>query len=233
MIVLFLIRQFEERFRKYPVKKYKEKPRGTDCHEILLIILVSIFLAFFTVSESIYLRFGATYYQYIPLEFTATQSAGMVSVMAMIYTIGRGISLFLFIELKPQLVIGYHTLVLILSFIVLILGQNTLTLLLIGSMTMSFGYSCITTSTFAYIGQHVAMTDRIGTILTCSSRILTLFMPYMLGKYIEKHPRVFIITMFFNILICVFVFTIILTVVVRNSDKKQYEVKDPDKYEEF
>lgn len=232
MLLLFVIRQFEERLRKSPPKKYR-KFRESECQEVLLIILVSLFLAFFTVSETIYLRFGATYYQYIPLEFTANQSAGMVSVMAMIYTIGRGISFFLSIELKPQLVIGYHTLVLIMSFIVLILGQNKLTLLLIGSLSMSFGYSCITASTFAYIGQYIEMTDRIGTILTCSSRLLTLFMPYILGKYIERHPKVFIITMFSNILICVFVFTIILNVVMKDSFKKQYELKAPDKYEEL
>ncbi|CAG2105917.1 unnamed protein product [Medioppia subpectinata] len=163
MGLIFFIKRFKNNQKCIDSKsssKYRTKQSGDyQCQQVMLIALVSIFLAFFTVSETIYLRFGATYYQYIPLELTADQSAGMVSMMALIYTIGRGISFLLSIELQPQLVIGYHTFVLMVSFVVLMLGQNTLTLLLIGSLTMSFGYSCVTASTFAYIGQYVEMTD--------------------------------------------------------------------------
>ncbi len=131
---------------------------------VLSIILVSIFMLFYCVSETVYLMFSATYFQYFPLKLTASKSAQIVSAMATSYTISRGISVLIAIKIRPQLVISYHFLIIITSIIILFFGQNSITLVWVGSLSLSFGYSPVYPSIFSYINQYLVITDRIGTI---------------------------------------------------------------------
>ncbi len=185
--------------------------------KVLSIILVSIFMAFYCVSESIYLVFGATYYQYIPLKFTASKSAEIVSAMATSYTIGRGISVFIAIKIRPQLMISYHFLIIITSIIILFFGQNSITLLWVGSLSLSFGYSSVYPSIFSFINQYLVITDRIGTIFVFSTTSLTMFAPYVLGTYIEKFSDVYIISMITTLSISILVFIIILYIILKTK----------------
>ncbi len=66
MAIMFFIRRYrtpaqnpKEKFNSRVTKLFDSR----DTPRTLIITLVSIFLAFYCVSENIYLRFSATYYQ--------------------------------------------------------------------------------------------------------------------------------------------------------------------------
>ncbi len=185
---------------------------------VLIITLVSIFLAFYFVSELVYLQFSATYFQYIPLKLTASKSAEIVSAMALTYTIGRGISVFIAIKIRPQHMIAYHFLILIISIVILFSAQNSITILWFGSLTLSFGFSSIFPSIFSFISQYLIITDRIGTTLIFSSSVLNLFTPFILGTYIEKYSVIFVVSMLLNLTISIAIFVIILYI-IRKTEK--------------
>jgi hypothetical protein len=187
---------------------------------VLSIVLVSVFLAFYCVSESVYLNFSATYFQYIPLKLTASKSAEIVSAMATSYTIGRGISVLIAIKIKPQLMIGYHFVILITSIIILLFGQNSITLIWIGGLTLSFGFSSVFPAIISFISQYLMITDRIGTILVFSSTSITMFAPLVLGTYIEKFSPIYVISIVTNISISILLFIIILYII--RKTKKNY-----------
>ncbi len=180
---------------------------------VLSIILVSIFIAFYCVSETVYLMFSATYFQYFPLKLTASKSAQIVSTMATSYTISRGISVLIAIKIRPQLMISYHFLIIITSIIILFFGQNSITLVWVGSLSLSFGYSPVYPSIFSYINQYLVITDRIGTIFVFSTATITMFAPFVLGTYIEKFAVVYIISIITTLSISILLFIIILYII--------------------
>jgi hypothetical protein len=218
MAIMFFIRRYrtpaqnpKEKFNSRVTKLFDER----DSPRILMITLVSIFMAFYCVSENTYLRFGATYYQYIPLRLTASKSAEIVSAMALTYTIGRGISIFIAFRIKPKHMIEYHFLILLISLTILLFGQKSLTLIWIGSL----GFSTIFPSIYAFIREYFELTNKIGTIFTIFSASLTLPLPFILGTFIEKHPFIYLLSIGLNLLFAIIIFVLILFVIRKTKTR--------------
>jgi hypothetical protein len=100
----------------------------------LLIILIALCLAFYSSLELAHFWFSSTYYQFIALRIPAPKAAEILSVMATSYTIGRGISSFIAIKIKPKVMIIYHYCIIIIAMTVLYLGQNSIELIWFGNV---------------------------------------------------------------------------------------------------
>jgi hypothetical protein len=134
----------------------------------------------------------------------------MMSAMALSFTISRGISFFIAIKIRPQHMIACHLLILVIANTILFFGQNSLTLLWIGTLIISFGLGPLFAGIFAFIGHYIEVTDRIGTIFLFSSSFVYLFLPFILGTFIEKHSIVFVLSIAISLIISIFVFALIL-----------------------
>jgi MFS family permease len=194
---------------KTSIKLFDEKgsPRK------LFIILISILLSTFNAAEVTFYNFGPTFYQYIPIKLSASKSAEMMSAMALSFTISRGINFFIAIKIRPQHMIAYHLLIILIANIILVFGQNSLTLLWIGTIIIGYGLGPLYAAIFAVIGHYIEMTDRIGTIFLFSSASIYLFLPFILGTFIEKYSIVFILSIAINVIISTFVFALILYII--------------------
>jgi len=135
----------------------------------LFIILLSVLLSTYSTTEATFFQFGPTFYQYIPLKLSASKSAEIMSAMALSYTISRGISTFIAIKIRPQHMIAYHLLILVIAVTILFFGQNSLTFLWFAVLIIGFGFGPLFAAILAFIGQYIEMTDRIGTIFLFSS----------------------------------------------------------------
>ena len=189
--------------------------------KLILIILVSVLLSFFSASESAFFAFSATYFQYIPLKLSASRAAELVSLMALTFTVSRGLAVLIAIRLKPHYIIAIFLSILLISLIILFFSTNSLTLLWLGIMTMSFGFSPIYASIFSLMGRYVEFTSRIGTILMLSANSLNLVLPYVLGKYIEHNPNVFLLSLIFCIILSTVFFAFIIYFVVKSKKLMQ------------
>ncbi|CAG2103982.1 unnamed protein product [Medioppia subpectinata] len=147
----------------------------------LLIGLVSAFLAFQMSSEVIYMQFSATYFQYIPLKLSAQTSATLMSSMALTFTMGRGISIFVAMRFRPQHIIAGHLLISFAGLAILYAGQRSLECLWAGSMIMSYGLSPIICSTYCFLAQYLDVKNRVGTVLLFSAESLNMFVPFLMG----------------------------------------------------
>jgi MFS family permease len=185
----------------------KESPRK------LFIILLSVLLSTYFTTEATFVQFGPTFYQYIPLKLSASKSAEIMSAKALSLTISRGINTFIAIKIRPQHMIAYHLLILLIANIILFFGQNSLTFLWIGTLIIGFGFGPLFAASFSFIGHYIEITDRIGTIFLFSSSIVYLFLPFILGTFIEKHSIVFLLSIAINVIISIFVFALILYII--------------------
>jgi MFS family permease len=205
---------------KTPTKLFNER----ESPRKLIIILFSILLSTYCTTDYTFFKFGPTFYQYIPIKLSASKSAEMMSAMALSFTISRGISIFIAIKIRPQHMIAYHLLILVIANTILFFGQNSLTLLWIGSLAIGIGFGPLFAAIFAFIGNYIEMTDKIGTIFTLSSGIVYVFLPFILGTFIEKHSFVFILSIAINLIISIFVFALILYTIRKTKKRNKNDI---------
>ncbi|CAG2166984.1 unnamed protein product [Oppiella nova] len=133
---------------------------------------------------------------YSPLRLTAGKSAEMVSITALSYTIGRGISIFISMKVRPQYMIAYHFVILYLSMSILIIwGQYSLPVLYATNVCIGLGLSALFPAMFAYLEHYIVITDTIGTYCMLVAELISLFNPYMLGLMVERHAVIVIFTL--------------------------------------
>ena len=191
----------------------------------LILSLIAVFAAFICVAEEIYLQFSATYFQYIPLRMTASESAEIVSVMALIYTVGRGLNFFVALKIKPQFMIAFHSIIIFVAMIILLLGQSSITVIWTGSLLMSFGFAPVYPLVFGLSGLYLDVTNKIGTFLMLSTDSLNIFLPFIFGKFIEKRPNVFI----WSIVFCVFTSSLVFLCIIYTVFRVKRANNDRDK----
>ncbi|CAG2173892.1 unnamed protein product, partial [Oppiella nova] len=196
-----------------------------DSERWVLIGFVSAFLAFQMSSEVIYMQFSATYFQYIPLRLTAQTSATLMSSMALTFTMGRGISIFVAMRFRPQTIIMGHLLISFIGLGVLWAGQTSLVCLWAGAMIMSYGLSPIICSTYCFLAQYLDVKNRIGTVLLFSAESLNMFVPFLMGIFIEKYAHIFTVIMFANLLLSSLIFAGIIFIVNR-AERRRGSVGD-------
>ncbi|CAG2111000.1 unnamed protein product, partial [Medioppia subpectinata] len=172
--------------------------KSTQVRHSLLVALLSNFVAVVFVSDNIYLKFSATYFQYIPLQLNASESAALVVQMAIVYTIGRAITVIISLKLKPQTIISYHMVALMIAMAVLSVGHDRYDTLWLGAMMMSFGFSALLPAIFAFVGQYVEVNNKLGTVIIFNCGILNAFIPFILGSYIEIYPNIFLSIIMIN-----------------------------------
>ena len=153
----------------------------------LNIVLIATFLATYTTLELAHFGYSATYYQFIALRLSASESAEIFSVMASSFTIGRCISAFIAIKMKPKIMISYHFFLITVALVVLYIGQTSDRLIWIGNIILGFGFSAVFPAIFAFAEQNIKINDKISTILIFSSASLALFTPFILGPLLENN----------------------------------------------
>ncbi|CAG2163524.1 unnamed protein product, partial [Oppiella nova] len=143
--------------KKNLFKTSDESPRKT------LILMFAILLMFYNACEGLHFQFGPSYYQNMELRLTANRAAGIISVLAIAYTIGRGVNVFVAIKIRAKAMIEYHFLIVIIGFILLFFSQNSLVVLRIANLVLGFGFSALFPAMFAFIKQYIDITNQIGT----------------------------------------------------------------------
>lgn len=80
-----------------------------------------------------YTTYSPTIWQFMDIQLSASESARISSVMTATNTIGRLITGFISLKLKPDTILMYHYAIIIISGLVLFFGQNNLTIIYIAT----------------------------------------------------------------------------------------------------
>ena len=212
-------------FKKYKINiveiekgnNQDKKVTGDTCFGKLVIILCMLLFSFHCASDDSYVQFTATYLQYIPLQLSASKSAEIVSYMGLVFTLSQGISIFIAIKVKPHFMLAYHFGILLAGIVLMYFGKNSLTLIWVGILIMSFGIGAIFPLIFSFMSTQIEVSDRIGTVLNFASKIPGLFVPSIIGSLIETHPDILLYVMLFDLIVCSFLIIIILIIVKRHQ----------------
>lgn len=105
-----------------------------------IVVLCCICFASFTAIENCQFQFSPTFNQYIPLRLCAPKSALILSVMALCFTLGRGVSIVIAIRVRPEAMITYHYCFILSAIIILLFAQNSLLFIYIGNVLIGNRY---------------------------------------------------------------------------------------------
>ncbi|XP_054161315.1 uncharacterized protein LOC128959396 [Oppia nitens] len=169
----------KERYRKYV-------PRKT------IVACIVIFNATGIMSEMIYMDFAPTFYQFCSVRLPASEASEMFSYVGIALTIGRFMSVFIAVYLKPWVMITYQTLIVFVGFIFQYYAQYDYKLLLASSIIICFGYSSIFICLYSFVGQYMKVTDRMGGLFIGSYNLLYMPLAYFIAKYVEIVPESFV-----------------------------------------
>ena len=174
----------------------------------LILVVFCVMLSFFNIFECMYYTFATTYFQYSPLRLTGPKAAEVITGFTLPYTVFRGISILIALQVRPKHMLGYHYLLTVVGLILLVAARNSLTLLWMANATVGIGCSALMQTIFAFVGQYIQMTDWIGTILIVVMGTFNIAPPYVLGLFIKDHSIVFILFEFITIAACIVLFGI-------------------------
>ena len=116
-----------------------------------IITCISLFLMFGIMTENMYMDFAPTFYQFCDAHLTASQASRIFGIMAIALALGRFISIFLAMKLKPWHMIAGQSAIVLTGFVFQYFASGSYTLLLASSLTICFGYSSIFICKFLYV----------------------------------------------------------------------------------
>ena len=135
--------------------------------------------------------------------------------MGLTFAVSQGISIFVSIKLKPEYMLIYHFGFLLAGILIMYFGKQSLTMVWVGILLMSFGIGAIWPLIFSFMSNQIEVTDRIGTLLNFASKIPGLFVPSIIGQFIETNPDVLLYVMTFDLIVSVSLILVILVLVIR------------------
>ena len=170
-----------------------ETPRKT------MRFLFALWFALYIVFETEYFKFVVTWFQYLPIRLTAQESAQMFAISIVVFTVFRGLNVFIGLKISIFSMLCYHYVILIAGTFLLFLGQNILSVMWVSSFLLMWGFSAMFAGIYTFIGQQLTMTNQLNTLLVLMRGLFTSLTPVLIGKYLDNYSEFFI---FLEIFFC-------------------------------
>ena len=202
----------------------------------ILIALFALIICLYSCLEAVYFALCPTYFQYLTnVVISAEKAADIMIVMLITYTLGRLVSAFISIKLKPEVMMTYHLVIIGIALTILYIGQNASTTILIyvGNgiigiqayhnhlinciLSLGFGFSAMWSATYTLAENTIRLTDKITALFSFVCPILTFITPLIISPLIEKQPHVFMTAEISYFFATIVIFGFIMIIVKRSQ----------------
>lgn len=159
-------------------------------YRILKIALIGISTGAYGSVENNFWNFYSSALQYLPVKRSATEAALILSVVCIVYTLGRLAAVFISLHVSPDIMLAYHFATTIVSLVMLYFACNhsIVWLLYLSSGLIGFGFSAIWPGLFSWTERYLKLTDGVCSLFSFLSGILTLVTPILIGDHLKKEP---------------------------------------------
>lgn len=158
----------------------------------LKLLLMALCLATYDAAEIAYFYFSPTMFQFMTdgVAMSAEDAAHVLSVLSAAYTAGRLVTAFVAIKLKPDVIISYHFLIIIAGHLVLLMGRHQVQYIYVGTVILGFGFSAMWPAILAFTDRYLALTNRVGSLLFFFAGVISLFTPFIIGRFLQATPLI-------------------------------------------
>lgn len=161
-------------------------------HRFLKLSLCAISIGAYCAVELNYFAFSSVYFQKSgdnPL--SATESARVLSLLAFMYAIGRLLTAFISIKVVPDIIVVYHLATLIVGqSITFLWGRHSHAGIYVGTIITGLGFSAIWPGILAFTERHLRLDDRVGSIFSLITGLLSLSVPLIISQYLNTFPQI-------------------------------------------
>ena len=105
------------------------------------IALISASASTYIAAELGYFAFVTSMYQKLDIQLAASTATQVQSIMFATYTMGRLLSAFISLKVKPDIILAYHFVIILISVAILFIGKDNLTLIYIGNSALGMSYN--------------------------------------------------------------------------------------------
>ncbi|KAH9395173.1 hypothetical protein TYRP_020929 [Tyrophagus putrescentiae] len=188
--------EFQEVVTAEPHQANNDQPSQLDRLHVplrpLKLLLMALCLATYDAAEIAYFYFSPTMYQFMTdgVRMTAEEAAHVLSVLSAAYTVGRLVTAFVAIKLKPDVIISYHFLIIIAGHLVLYTGRHQTEYIYAGTVVLGFGFSAMWPAILAFTDRYLALTNRVGSLLFFFAGVVSLFTPFIIGRFLQDTPLI-------------------------------------------
>lgn len=113
--------------------------RRSESKRALKLIMVAICLGTYDAAEIGYFFFSPSMFQYSKV-LSAEEGAHVLSVLSAAYTIGRLVTAFISIKIRPDVIISYHFVIVIIAQSILFFGHDSPPLIYVGTVILGMNY---------------------------------------------------------------------------------------------
>ena len=117
---------------------------------ILMRIILAFWFTFYVLSETMFLKFAITYYQYCPHQLTAEEAARLFSYSTISYSVFRFLNVFASMKLTINTIIKIHYVVLVVGMILMIVAHFNYIALWVSGPIIMWGFAPMFAGTYTF-----------------------------------------------------------------------------------
>ncbi|OTF75103.1 hypothetical protein BLA29_002080 [Euroglyphus maynei] len=196
LLILFIVRRYKKSVDETSsIDKDNEsnskQSLPTILHPKVKLIMMALLFAFYTCAEQGYFFYSDTMFQYWKPVMTSSKSATVLATLAATYTIGRLLTAFISMRLKPDLIIVYHYVIIIISLIWLNVTHYSEVSIYLGTAFLGYGFSAMWPAMVSFAEHHIGLTDQSNAIMFGSAGLgpqlaAAVTVPLSLSKLYEE-----------------------------------------------
>ncbi|KAI1301488.1 Major facilitator superfamily domain-containing protein 4B [Halotydeus destructor] len=147
------------------------------------------------------------------------EASYMYSVMNYVYMASRGIAIVLAMKCSPELLIYTDFAILAFANSILLVSNGSRTGLWAGNVFMGTGFASVYASLYAFIEQHIQVTNAIGALFVFSSGLTAVVYPLIVGSFIADKPLYLIWLTMISVIVTCALFSIMYYIVTSRMSR--------------
>lgn len=155
--------------------------------------LCALAIAAYSSVEVNYFYFSPSYLQKLSDPMSAAEAARVTSILATAYSTGRLLTAIISIKLVPDVIVSYHYVLFLVGQGIIYFGGSNRTCIYAGTIILGFGFSAVWPASLAFTERHLRLSDRVGSIYSFITGILSLISPLIISQYMTTHPTIIFI----------------------------------------
>lgn len=137
-----------------------------------------------------YFYFSPSYLQKLSDPMSASEAARVTSLLATAYAIGRLVTAVISIKVIPDIIVSYHYITFLVGQAIIYFGGSNRTCIYVGTVILGFGFSAVWPSSLAFTERHLRLSDRVSSIYSFITGILSFVSPLIISQYITSYPTI-------------------------------------------
>ena len=172
----------------------KEEIQSRKYKKIALIALSATLLGAAQAIEATALQFLPAYTHFSDYKFSQAAGARVLSAFCAAYTFGRLLGIVAILKVAPKLILVLNIIIVAAANILLLISSSSGTAesVWIGSVLLGLGLSTNIPTIYAFLREHLHITNMVGGIMLFGGSAASTFYPLIIGAYMETFANVVI-----------------------------------------